>query len=57
VGWLVGGANGAAAKLGLKRTTLINKMKKLGISRPSPQKHKRATGLASQGEDSLPLLQ
>jgi transcriptional regulator with GAF, ATPase, and Fis domain len=57
VGWLVGGANGAAAKLGLKRTTLINKMKKLGISRPSPQKHMRATGLASQGEDSLPLLQ
>jgi formate hydrogenlyase transcriptional activator len=37
VGWLVGGAGGAAAKLGLKRTTLINKMKKLGISRPSPQ--------------------
>jgi transcriptional regulator of acetoin/glycerol metabolism len=37
VGWLIGGANGAAAKLGLKRTTLINKMKKLGISRPSPQ--------------------
>jgi formate hydrogenlyase transcriptional activator len=34
VGWLVGGANGAAAKLGLKRTTLINKMKKLGIARP-----------------------
>jgi formate hydrogenlyase transcriptional activator len=30
--WVVGGANGAAAKLGLKRTTLISKMKKLGIS-------------------------
>jgi formate hydrogenlyase transcriptional activator len=32
-GWLVGGANGAAVKLGLKRTTLISKMEKLGISR------------------------
>jgi transcriptional regulator with GAF, ATPase, and Fis domain len=27
----VGGANGAAARLGLKRTTLIYRMKKLGI--------------------------
>jgi formate hydrogenlyase transcriptional activator len=27
----VGGANGAAARLGLKRTTLISRMKKLGI--------------------------
>lgn len=31
--WLVGGARGAAARLGLKRTTLAFKMKKLGISR------------------------
>jgi formate hydrogenlyase transcriptional activator len=34
VGWVIGGAAGAAAKLGLKRTTLINKMQKLGIFRP-----------------------
>jgi transcriptional regulator with GAF, ATPase, and Fis domain len=34
VGWVIGGAKGAAARLGLKRTTLIAKMKKLGISRP-----------------------
>jgi len=33
VGWQVGGPQGAAAKLGLRRTTLINKMKRLGISR------------------------
>jgi formate hydrogenlyase transcriptional activator len=32
-GWIVGGPRGAAARLGLKRTTLISKMKKLGISR------------------------
>jgi formate hydrogenlyase transcriptional activator len=33
-GWVVGGPHGAAARLGLKRTTLITKMKSLGISRP-----------------------
>jgi formate hydrogenlyase transcriptional activator len=33
-GWVIGGPNGAAAKLGLKRTTLICKMQKLGICRP-----------------------
>jgi formate hydrogenlyase transcriptional activator len=34
-GWVIGGATGAAGKLGLKRTTLIAKMKKLGIARPA----------------------
>jgi formate hydrogenlyase transcriptional activator len=33
--WTIGGAVGAAAKLGMKRTTLQSKMQKLGISRPS----------------------
>jgi formate hydrogenlyase transcriptional activator len=32
--WTIGGAAGAAAKLGMKRTTLQSKMQKLGISRP-----------------------
>jgi formate hydrogenlyase transcriptional activator len=32
--WVLGGAGGAAARLGMKRTTLQSKMKKLGISRP-----------------------
>ena len=32
--WVVGGEHGAAAKLGLKRTTLASRMEKLGISRP-----------------------
>ena len=32
--WVVGGAEGAAAKLGLKRTTLIAKMERFGIRRP-----------------------
>jgi len=34
--WVIGGPFGAAARLGLKRTTLIAKMKKFGISRPVP---------------------
>jgi formate hydrogenlyase transcriptional activator len=33
--WVVGGARGAAARLGLKRTSLAYKMQKLGISRPT----------------------
>ena len=33
--WLVGGPAGAAAKLGMKRTTLQSKMVKLGIERPA----------------------
>ena len=36
-GWIVGGLRGAAARLGLKRTTLISKMKRLGILRPVRQ--------------------
>ena len=31
--WVVGGASGAAARLGVKRTTLIDKMRKRGLSR------------------------
>jgi formate hydrogenlyase transcriptional activator len=33
-GWVVGGPRGAAVKLGLKRTTLLAKMRRLGICRP-----------------------
>jgi formate hydrogenlyase transcriptional activator len=32
--WVVGGPNGAAERLGMKRTSLVYKMGKLGISRP-----------------------
>jgi formate hydrogenlyase transcriptional activator len=31
--WVVGGARGAAARLGVKRTTLISKMRKRGLSK------------------------
>jgi formate hydrogenlyase transcriptional activator len=32
--WVIAGPNGAAARLGMKRTTLQSRMAKLGISRP-----------------------
>ncbi len=35
VNWVIGGPSGAAAKLGMKRTTLQSKMRKLEISRRS----------------------
>jgi formate hydrogenlyase transcriptional activator len=34
--WVLGGPRGAALRLGLKRTTLVSKMRKLGLSRPAP---------------------
>jgi transcriptional regulator with GAF, ATPase, and Fis domain len=34
-GWVIGGSKGAAIQLGLKRTTLIDRLKRLGIQRPS----------------------
>jgi len=32
--WVIGGPAGAAARLGMKRTTLLSRMQKLGITRP-----------------------
>ena len=50
VGWVIGGPKGAAAKLGLKRTTLIHKMQKLGISRPGPQRVADVIGRGTAGD-------
>jgi formate hydrogenlyase transcriptional activator len=35
-GWVIGGTHGAAARLGLKRTSLVSTMRRLGIVRPKP---------------------
>ncbi len=35
--WVIGGPNGAAARLGVKRTTLSSRMRKLRITRPVPE--------------------
>ena len=47
-GWIVGGPRGAAAKLGLKRTTLLAKMRRMGISRPIDQGGTDAFGVARE---------
>ena len=47
-GWIVGGPRGAAGKLGLKRTTLLAKMKRLGISRPIPQEGTDVFGMSGE---------
>jgi len=47
-GWIVGGPRGAAAKLGLKRTTLLAKMRRLGISRPIPQEESSVPGVLQE---------
>jgi formate hydrogenlyase transcriptional activator len=57
VGWVIGGPKGAAAKLGLKRTTLIHKMQKLGIFRPSLQSSQDAVGAVSRDSSSPTQLQ
>jgi formate hydrogenlyase transcriptional activator len=36
VDWVIGGPEGAAARLGMKRTSLQSRMKRLGIVRPRP---------------------
>ena len=48
-GWIVGGLRGAAAILGLKRTTLLAKMRRLGISRPIPHVGTGVCGMAPEG--------
>jgi transcriptional regulator with GAF, ATPase, and Fis domain len=35
-GWRVSGAGGAAALLGVRPTTLADRMRRLGIRRPAP---------------------
>jgi formate hydrogenlyase transcriptional activator len=46
-GGMIGGPQGAAARLGLKRTTLVSKMKRLGIYRP-----RRERGMSELKDES-----
>ncbi len=46
--WIVGGPHGAAAKLGLKRTTLIAIMRRLDISRPIHQEGTDERGISPE---------
>jgi formate hydrogenlyase transcriptional activator len=47
-GWVIGGPRGAANRLGLKRTTLLAKMRRLGISRPISQEGTDVFGVARE---------
>jgi formate hydrogenlyase transcriptional activator len=55
VGWVIGGPKGAAKKLGLKRTTLIHKMNKLGISRPVLQSSQDVMGGIEEPDSLLQM--
>ena len=48
LGWVVGGPKGAAAKLGLKRTTLLARMRRLGIARPISDEGTSVPGVAQE---------
>jgi formate hydrogenlyase transcriptional activator len=50
--WIIGGTSGAALKLGVKRTTLMAKMKKLGISRPAQRGSRPAEPFGDGKTDS-----
>jgi transcriptional regulator with GAF, ATPase, and Fis domain len=55
--WVIGGRDGAAARLGLKRTTLIYKMQRHGIFRPSLDRDVDITELAAQISGLMPQPQ
>jgi formate hydrogenlyase transcriptional activator len=48
--WVIGGRNGAAERLGMKRTSLVYRMKKLLISRPALASQKRGVAGAGGGD-------
>ncbi|MGB7751691.1 MAG: sigma 54-interacting transcriptional regulator [Candidatus Acidiferrales bacterium] len=45
--WVIGGRNGAAERLGMKRTSLVYRMKKLRISRPAAVPQQRNMSAAA----------
>ena len=50
--WVVGGKSGAAARLGLKRTTLIHKMRRHGLSRETRCLHFAPEGNSCDGQET-----
>jgi len=46
-GWVIGGRSGAAARLGMKRTSLVYRMKKLRIRRPGEMPQARGMSAAA----------
>ena len=56
-GWVIGGRRGAAARLGVKRTTLIYKMQRHGISRPSFDSDREMSEMPRQTPGLHPQVQ
>ena len=54
--WVVGGPNGAAVRLGLNRTTLISRMRKLGITRGQGERGSHLNSFSADHESNLSLL-
>jgi transcriptional regulator with GAF, ATPase, and Fis domain len=54
--WVIGGPNGAAVRLGIKRTTLYEQMKKFGIKRPSTHANIGESVGAGQQSEQLDRL-
>ena len=54
--WIVGGRNGAAARLGLNRTTLIAKMRKLRISREAARQNDESYSSTEAQQSSFSML-
>jgi transcriptional regulator with GAF, ATPase, and Fis domain len=52
--WVLSGPYGAAARLRLKRTTLISKMRKFGICRRTRQQHTLMLEVESRADEMLP---
>ncbi len=50
--WVIGGRNGAAARLGVKRTSLVYRMKKLRINRPAGAPRNRSAAVAGNSRAS-----
>ena len=54
--WVLGGPNGAAARLGLNRTALLSKMRKLGISRQATMTSRRLDLFSRAHHSSFSML-
>jgi len=52
-GWIVGGQNGAAERLGMKRTSLVYRMRKLRINRPASSREGKEAAVECAHIDSL----
>src|SRR5438093_5361259 len=53
--WTLGGPRGAAARLGMKRTTLQSMIKRLGITRPRAAYDRLVRGAVCRGRSCRPV--